>query len=177
MNARMYYLVRIGTFAAVLLTLLVMLAWRGQKLDPTSVIGLSIFGVVMVGLMAHAIWRLRSLAPDAQVRGYGPPPEVVRAHAAAGSRQMPLASLVIGAVAMVGSYFYLLHENKGYPAVVILSPVLFLLGLAGTIHPPIFYAMRNDVGEQPGGKRAIAYFLSAIGLAIGGFCAWWIFWR
>ena len=177
MNARVYYLVRIGTFVAVLLTLLVTLAWKGQKLDQTSAIGLSIFGVVMAGLMAHAIWRLRSLAPDAQVRGYGPPPEVVQAHAAAGSRQMPLASLAVGAVAMVGSYFYLLYENKGYPVIVILSPVLFLLGLAGTIHPPIFYAMRNDVGEQPGGKRAIAYFLSAIGLAFGGFCAWWIFWR
>jgi hypothetical protein len=59
----------------------------------------------------------------------------------------------------------------------VLAPVLFLLGLAGTIHPPIFYAMRNDIGDQPGGARAIAYFLTAVGLAIGGFCAWWVFWR
>jgi hypothetical protein len=56
--------------------------------------------------------------------------------------------------------------------------VIFLLGLAGTIHPPIFYAMRNDCGRAAGRQSARSpYFLSAIGLAIGGFCAWWMFWK
>ena len=177
MNARTYYLVRIGTFAAVLVAMLVTMTLKGRALDQTSAIGLSIFAFVMAGLMAHAIWRLRSLAPGAQVRSYGPPPEVVQAHAEAGSRQMPLMALAVGALAMVGSYYYLLYQNKGYPVIVIFAPVLFLLGLAGSIHPPIFYAMRNDVGEVQGGKRAIAYLLSAVGLGIGGLCAWFMFWR
>jgi len=176
MNARMYYLVRIGSYAAVLLTLLVMLAWKGQRLDQTSAIGLSIFGVVMAGLIVYSIWRLRGLAPETQVH-FGPRPEVVRAAAEQGSRQMPLMSFLVGGAAMVGSYYYLLYQHRGYPVIVIFAPVLFLLGLAGTIHPPIFYAMRNDVGEVQGGKRAIAYLLSVVGLANGGLCAWWMFWR
>jgi hypothetical protein len=161
----------------VLVAMLVMAILKGSALDPKSAMFLSIFAALMVGLMAHAAWRLRAVAPDARMRGYGPAPEVVQAHAQRGSRQMPLASLAIGLVGTVGSYFYMAWQHRGYPVIVILAPALLLLGLAGTIHPPIFYAMRRDLGEQPEGARMIAYFLTAIGLAVGGFLAWVVFWR
>ena len=176
MNARFYYTVRIAMFAAILLMIPIMMLWTRSKPDPIVGIGLAVFGLIIGGLLVHAVRRLQSLEPGAQVN-YGPPPEVVQAHALAGSRQMPLAAFGIGAVAMIASWFYMLYEHRGYPAIVLISPPLFLLGLAGTIHPPIFYAMRNDVGEVDGGHRAIAYFLMIVGLAIGGFCAWWMFWK
>lgn len=176
MNARFYYTVRIAMFAVILLMIPIMMLWTRSKPDPIVGIGLAVFGLIIGGLLLHAVRRLKSVAPDTQVR-YGPAPEVVQAHAAAGSRQMPLFALGAGAVGTVGSYYYMLYEHRGYPAIVAISPAVFLLGLAGTIHPPIFYAMRNDVGEVQGGTRAIAYFLLITGFAIGGFCTWWMFWK
>ena len=176
MNARFYYTIRIAMFAAILLLVPILMLWTRSKPDPVVTIGLSIFALVIGGMLLHAVHRYRNLAPGAQVH-YGPRPEVVQAHAAAGSRQMPLFALGAGGIGMVASWFYMLYEHRGYPMIVAVCPALFLLGLAGTIHPPVFYAMRNDVGEVDGGKRAIAYFLLVTGFAIGGFCAWWMFWR
>jgi len=175
-NARFYYMTRIAMFAAILIMIPIMMLWTRSKPDPIVGIGLSVFGLIIGGLLVHAVRKLQTLEPGAQVH-YGPPPAVVQAHAMAGSRQMPLAAFGIGAVAMVASWFYMQYEHRGYPAIVLLAPPMFLLGLAGTIHPPIFYAMRNDVGDVDGGHRAIAYFLMIVGLAAGGFCTWWLFWR
>jgi hypothetical protein len=174
-NARFYYTVRIAMFAVIFLMVPAMMLWTRAKPDPIVTTGLIVFDLIIAGLLLHAVRRFKSLEPGAQINN-GPPPEVVRAHAEAGSRQMPLASFAIGAVSLVGSWFYMMYEHRGYPVILLIAPPLFLLGLAGTIHPPIFYAMRNDVGEVDGGHRAIAYFLLIVGLAIGGFCAWWLFW-
>ena len=176
MNARFFYTARIAMFAGIFLMVPAMMLWSRTKPDPTVMIGLAVFDLIIAGLLFHAVRKYRSLEPEAKVH-YGPAPEVVQAHAAAGSRQMPLMSFIVGAVAMIGSYYYMLYQHRGYPAIVLISPAIFLLGLAGTIHPPIFYAMRNDVGEVQGGNRAIAYFLLVVGLAIGVLCAWWLFWK
>ena len=176
MNARFYYTVRIAMFAAILLMIPIMMLWTRAKPDPIVTFGLGVFALIIGGMLLHAVRKLQGLEPGAQVN-YGPPPEVVQAHAAAGSRQMPLAAFAIGTVSLVGSWFYMMSEHRGYPAVILIAPSLLLLGLAGTIHPPIFYAMRNDVGDVDGGHRAIAYFLMIVGLAAGGLCAWWLFWK
>jgi hypothetical protein len=174
-NARLYYQIRIAMFLVMLLAAPLFML-RGPAVGQKGVIAVVLFDVFIAALLAHAVWRFRRVAPGATV-GYGPPPEVVREHALTGSRRMPLFALGTGAVILVASWFYLVYEHKGHPIAIVLAPVLFLLGFAGTIHPPIFYAMRNDIGDQPGGARAIAYFLTAVGLGAGLFCAWWVFWR
>ena len=176
MNARLYYAIRIAALAVIVVLIPVILLWTRSKLDSVGIIVLSIFTLISVGIIVRGIRKYRELDPGARV-DYGPRPEVVRAQALAGSRRMPVVALVIGTVSIVGGWLDLVYEHQAYPVILFIGPVLFLLGLAGTIHPPIFYAMRNDIGEVDGRKRAIAYFLLIVGLAAGGFCAWWVFWR
>ncbi len=175
MNARTYYLVRITMYSALLLVIPVFAVIGRSRLDSITITGLSILGALVAGLLAHAVWRYRNVPAAAQIT-YGPSPEVVRAHAAAGSRRMPLYTFGAGVLGIAVTYFGMQH-GRANPIVVVGSPAMLLVGLAGTIHPPVFYAMRRDLGEQPGGARAIAYFLGIVGLGLGGFAAWWLFWR
>src|SRR5689334_1890512 len=149
---------------------------RGPAADSKSVIAIVIFDVFMAAMIAHSVWCYRRLAPEATI-GYGPPAAVVQAEAARGSRKFPLLALGIGALILVATWFYLQYEHKAHPVMLFLAPTLLLLGLGGTIHPPIFYAMRKDLPDPPEGARMIAYFLLIVGVGLGGFANWWVFWR
>jgi hypothetical protein len=176
MKARDYYLARGGTLLALMLGLPLMMAIKGEKPDAKGLIAFVLFDGVLAALLIHAIWRLRTLPAETRMRPRGPSHEVVHAAAIAGSRRLPLGTL-LGGIAGLLLNLWLYGQGRHNLVALIASPALLLFGLGGTIYPPVFYAIRRDLGEQPGGARAIAYFLMIVGLVLGGLSAWWVLYR
>lgn len=176
MNARLYYLVRIGTAVALLLGIPLVMAIRGETPDTKGMIAFLAVDAVLVAYVVHGIVKLRKASPTAQMNYGGPSHAQVHTAAIQGSRRMPLLSLGAGIVGLLLSY-WLWTQGRAHLLALLASPMLFLWGLGGVIHPPVYYALRQDLPDQPGGARAIGFFLIGIGLLIGGLSAWWLLYR
>jgi succinate dehydrogenase/fumarate reductase cytochrome b subunit len=176
MKARDYYLARGGTLLALMLGIPILMAIKGEQPDRKGLLAFLLFDGFLAALLIHSIWRLRTLPAEARMRPRGPSHEVVHAAAAAGSRRLPLATL-LGGIAGLVLNVWLYGQGRYKLLALIVSPALFLFGLGGVIYPPVFYAIRRDLGEQPGSARAIAYFLMIVGLVLGGVSVWWVLYR
>jgi len=161
---------------AVLLGIPLVMAIRGDTPDKRDVIALLAVDAAMVACVVHGLLKLRRLSPRAQIDYGGPSHAQVHAAAIRGSRRMPLLSLGGGIVGLLLSY-WLWTQGRGNLLALLATPMLLLWGLGGVIHPPVYYALRKDLPDQPGGAAAIGYFLIGIGLLIGGFAAWWVLYR
>jgi hypothetical protein len=176
MKARDYYMARGGTLLALMLGIPILMTMKGEKPDTKGLLTFLIFDGFLAALLIHAIWRLRTLPAEAHIRPRGPSHAVVHAAAITGSRRLPLLTLG-GGIAGIVYNFLLYNQGRGHLVALLGTPVLLLFGLGGAIYPPAFYAIRRDIGEQPGGARAIGYFLMIVGLVLGGICAWWVLYR
>jgi hypothetical protein len=176
LNARLYYLIRIGTAVALLLGIPLVMAIKGEKPNAKAMIALLAVDAVLVAYVVHAVLKLRKVPPTTEVRFAGPTHAEVHAAAIRGSRRLPLLTFGGGVVGLLLSY-WLWTQGRGHLVALIATPVLLLLGIGGLIHPPVFYALRKDLPDQPGGAKAIGFFLIGIGLLIGGFAAWWVLYR
>jgi len=168
LKAREYYLTRIVFNVVLLGGLVIGIATQADWNDPsTPIYCLIILGTLGI-LVAWDSWDYFHTRPD---QPYGFSDTQVRAWAARNSRTPPGILLV---VSLLLTTFILIEGNPGgarWLTVHLAAPLLLLIGLAGTLHPPLYYALSSAV-RTDGRTRALAYAIAGVGLLIGVYWAW-----
>ena len=87
--------------------------------------------------------------------------------AAAFSRDKPLMALALAVVIFVAHHFYVIANEEGFFFVLWLMPPLAALGIAGLMHPPIYYSITNKASLVPLRTKLLAGLIALAGFAAG----------
>ena len=167
---RRYYLVRMVIYSMLMLAGPIFLLRKGGKPDETSLTSVLILDALLAVFLGITYWRYRRLPAGTPVPVAARPGEV-RAGAQPASRTRPVLMFLVGAAGIL----WVLHSwragGHGDSRVVLFAPVFLLVGLAGTIHPPLYHYMNGNEGRESPRVRALAYGIAILGVVIG-FLAW-----
>jgi len=168
LKAREYYLTRIILSTVLLVIVLVGIATQADWNDPSTPIYFLV-AVIGIGLViAWDAWDYYRSRPD---EPYGLSDAQVRASAAQNSRRLPGILLVVSLLLTV---YMAIERSPGHRRWMLahaVAPLGLLVGLAGTLHPPFYYALWPAVRAH-GGTRALAYAIAVVGFLIGMYWAW-----
>ena len=170
MKAREYYLTRILFDVLFLLVVVVGIATQGDWNDPSTLIYFLILTGAVGIVLAWDAWDYFHSRPDQQ---YGLRDRDIRAWAAQGSRKLPGILLAVSVIGAVGLWIELNSGHRSWVLYYLVAPLGGLIGLAGVLHPPLYYALWPAIRTH-GGTRALAYAIAGVGLLIGVYWAWFV---
>ena len=167
MKAREYYGFRIVLYTAFLVAILIGIGTQADWNDPSTPIYCLLLAGAVGLVIAWDVWDYSRSRPD---QDYGFSDAQVRAWAAQNSRMLPGILLVVGVGLTV---LALTSRNTGHRWLTghVAAPFALLMGLAGTLHPPLYYALWPAV-RTDGRTRALAYAIAGVGLLLGMYWAW-----